>query len=76
MDIYELKARYPRLYQQVFDLGVQSERRKVLAADLIGNAKPDEVQPAVFTPRSIQNALAPKRGRPVRSPWVTSGNHL
>jgi hypothetical protein len=49
MDIHQLKARYPRLYSEIFAQGVQSERRRALAADLIANANPSEAHPAVFT---------------------------
>jgi hypothetical protein len=48
MTIHELRSMYPRTYQQIFNLGVQSERRKALAADLIAAAKPDPKPAAVF----------------------------
>jgi hypothetical protein len=71
MTIHELRTMFPRVYQQVFDAGVRFERKRLQAAELIGHANPDERQPAVFTFRSIQNALRGKRERRVRSSWVT-----
>ena len=38
MNIQELKAKYPRLYSVVFALRVNSERKRVLATQLIVGA--------------------------------------
>jgi hypothetical protein len=38
MNIAELKTRCPRLYAQVFAAGVNSQRKRALAAELIADA--------------------------------------
>ena len=48
MDIFELRTKFPKTYQQAFDAGVRAERAKHLGADLIANAKPDQIHPAVL----------------------------
>jgi hypothetical protein len=71
MNIHDLKNLYPWLYREIFNRGVKAEREKALAADLIANANPQQTSPAVFTLRSIQNALRGKR-EPPQSSWVIS----
>jgi hypothetical protein len=70
MTIDELRRIYPRVYRQVFDAGVRFERKRLQAVDLIANANPQQTSPTVFTPKSIQNALASKRERSAGSSWV------
>ena len=38
MNIHELKAKHPQLYSEVLALGVNSERKRFLAAELIVGA--------------------------------------
>jgi len=72
MTIDELRSMYPGLYREIFNRGVKAEREKVLTADLIANASPDEIHPAVFNLGYNQRALQAKRERSVRSSWVIS----
>jgi len=63
MDIFELKTRFPKTYQEAFNRVVRAERAKHLGADLIANAEPDEVHPAVFTATSVCTARWDTRRR-------------
>jgi hypothetical protein len=47
MNIHELKARYPRLYSEIFARGVHAERRRALAAELIAGAPENRDQAPV-----------------------------
>ena len=38
MNIDDLKTQYPKLYQQVFAAGVNAERKRALAAELIAGS--------------------------------------
>ena len=67
MDIFELKAKFPKTYQEVFNRGVRAERAKHLGADLIANAKPAEVKPAIFALGRNQKAPGAKS---VRTRWL------
>jgi hypothetical protein len=69
MDIFELRTRFPKTYQEVFNRGVRAERAKRLGADLIAHAKPDQIHPAVFSLGSGQTA---PQAKSVRSGWVIS----
>jgi hypothetical protein len=52
----ELKARYPRLYAEIFGRGVKAERRRIQAAELIAGAvaeQPPQINsPAIVAERS------------------------
>jgi hypothetical protein len=48
MTIDELRTKFPKTYQEAFNRGVRAERAKHLGADLIANAKPDQIHPAVL----------------------------
>ena len=56
MNIAEFKTRCPRLYAEVFAAGVNSERKRVLAAELIVDAvesRPPQINsPAMVVERS------------------------
>jgi hypothetical protein len=67
MDIYELKSGLPKLYQEVFARGGNAERRRSLAADLIANARPGEIKPAVF---SLGSGQSPPKAKSVRTRWL------
>ena len=67
MDIFELRTEFPKTYQQAFDAGVRAERAKHLGADLIANAKPDEIKPAVF---ALGSGQSPPKAKSVRTRWV------
>ena len=67
MDIFELKTRFPRTYQEAFDAGVRAERAKHLAADLVANAEPDKIHPAVF---SLGYNQTPPKAKSVRTRWL------
>jgi hypothetical protein len=72
MDIFELKARFPKTYQQVFDAGVRAERAKHLGADLIACAEPRGTYPAIFDLGYNKTAPGAKPARSVRSPWIVA----
>ena len=55
MNVEEFRRQCPKLYQQVFAAGVNSERRKVLAADLIANS--ESQPPQINSPAMVVERL-------------------
>jgi hypothetical protein len=58
MNIHELKAKYPRLYSQIFALGVSAERKRAQAAELIANSEsqPRQINPPATAAQRLQES--------------------
>jgi hypothetical protein len=71
MNVAELKTRCPRLYAEAFAAGVNAERRRILAAELIAGeekSQPPQINsPAMVVERSRQFKECVARSMMLRS---------